>query len=74
MVPAHVVSPILQIGREIRIEFAMLLGASRLGQVQRRVRAQPPLLPEQRIEDERIFEQRAAESFLQVVRHGAVRR
>jgi hypothetical protein len=74
VVPANVVSPILQVGREIRIEFSMVLGASRLGQIQRRMRPQPALLPEQRVEDMRIVEQRAAENLLQVVRHGAVRR
>lgn len=74
MAPAHLLNPVLQIGREIRIELATIVGSGRLGRFQHQMRAEPGLLPEQRTDDRLMIERRKAEAVLQSVRHGAVRR
>jgi hypothetical protein len=74
MVPADVVNPLVLIGREIRIEFTMVLGESRAAKLARRVFSEPSLLPGQPPDDLRTIERRKAEATLSAVRHGAVRR
>ena len=68
-------TPFAQVGYEIRIELGTTLAESRLATLSRRLRAaNVPLLPEQRCEDRHIVELRKADTFLNSVRHGAVRR
>jgi len=74
MVATEFLSPLFQIGREIRIEVAMSVAASPLGHLQRRSSKPPALLPEQRIEVASAIERRKAEALLYSVRMGAVRR
>lgn len=67
--------PFRLVGREIRIELQRSLEESRLAPLTRSS-STPAIvtLPEQRVEDERLVQQRKAELLLQSVRHGAVRR
>lgn len=74
MAPAHLLTPVLHIGREIRFELAAVIGASRIGRFQPPLHDEPALLPEQRADDLSTIERRKAEAVLQSVRHGAVRR
>jgi hypothetical protein len=74
MVATEFLSPLIQIGREIRIEVAMSVAASPLGHWQRRASEPPALLPEQRLDDRSAVERRKAEALLQSVRTGSVRR
>lgn len=74
MVPADVLTPVAQVGHEIRMEFLMVVRDSRIGQVRRRFGTHPPLLPELRAEDGEIVDRRKAGNHLQMVRYGAVRR
>jgi hypothetical protein len=74
MVATEFLTPLVQIGREIRIEVAMSVADSPMGQWQRRASEPPALLPEQRIDDMSVIERRKAEALLQSVRTGAVRR
>ena len=74
MIATELLNPFVQIGREIRIEVAVILAASPLGDWQRRVSKPPALLPEQRVDDLSAIEQRKAEALLQSIRNGAVRR
>lgn len=67
-------TPVTQIGRELRIELAMVLGTVRIGSLQRRPHELVPPLPEQRVDDAEIVRLRKAEAFLDTVRTGAVRR
>jgi hypothetical protein len=75
MVQTNWLAPFAQIGRELRIELHMALQELRLTALHRAPRRpDTPILPEQRLDDERIVAQRKAENLLQSVRHGAVRR
>lgn len=73
MVATGFLNPLVQIGREIRVEIAMVIAASPLGDWQRRA-SEPPALPEQRVDDVAAIEQRKARALLQSMRLGAVRR
>lgn len=75
MVQTSWFAPFTQIGRELRIALRMSLRESRFAELVYRARpTNAPILPEQRVDDERIVAQRKAEVILQSVRHGAVRR
>jgi len=74
MAPAHLLTPVQQIGREIRFELAAVIGAGRLGRFQPRTHDDPALLPEQRSDDQETIERHKAAAVLQSVRYGAVRR
>ena len=74
MVFTEFFTPVMQIGRELRIELALMLGTVRIGSLQRRPHAPIPPLPEQRVDDAQILQLRKAEAFLDTVRIGAVRR
>ena len=75
MVQSSWLAPFALIGREFRIELRLSLQECRLSGLGHRLRAPAiPYLPEQRVDDLGIVEQRKAETFLQSVRHGAVRR
>ena len=75
MVATGVLTPVVRAGQEIRIELGLVFGECRLSSIRQRLnKSTPPTLPEQRVDDEHIIEQRKAEAFLQTVRHGAVRR
>lgn len=74
MVLATFVTPVVQVGREIRIELTTILGAGRVAQISQRMRYPAPLLPEQRPDDRELIELRKAEALLRSVRNGAVRR
>ncbi len=75
MVLTSLFAPFAQLGQELRIELRMSLLENRIAALGHRGRTPYiPLLPEQRVDDLHIVEQRKAETFLQSVRHGAVRR
>jgi len=75
MVQSSWLTPFAQIGRQFRIELRHSFQDSRFATLGHRLRAPTiPYLPEQRVDDLGIVEQRKAETFLQSVRHGAVRR
>lgn len=75
MVATGFLTPIIHIGRELRIELGLVFTASRFGQLERRRgNGAPPALPELRVDDAQIAAQRKAEALLTAVRNGAVRR
>lgn len=75
MVQESWLAPFAQVGQEIRIELRTSFRESRLAALGHRMRTPDvPLLPEQRVEDRQIANQRKAENLLQSVRLGAVRR
>lgn len=67
-------NPLALIGRELHIELVAVLGSGRLGTTRLQSKSTPQVLPEQRVEDTAILEVRKADTLLQMVRHGAVRR
>lgn len=67
--------PLKHLGREIRIELQMSSLNGWLAPLARMARPDaPPVLPEQRIDDDAIVARRKSEQLLASVRHGAVRR
>lgn len=74
MVPADIVSPVVLVGREIRIECTMVLGASRGLRLVQRLRDELLLDTGQRPDDLAIVDRRKADAFLRSVQMGAVRR
>lgn len=67
--------PLKYLGREIRIELQMSSLNGWLAPLAGRARlVGPPVLPEQRIDDDAIVARRMSEHLLASVRHGAVRR
>lgn len=75
MVQSNWLTPFAQVSRELGFELRLAFRESRLASFGKRDRMPaPPILPEQRIDDLQIVQQRKADAFLQSVRHGAVRR
>jgi hypothetical protein len=74
MVPADLITPLILIGRELRLEFTMVLDENRAGTLARHLHAQPAPPSEPRPDDRHSIERCKAAALLQSVRHGAVRR
>lgn len=75
MVRSNWLTPFAQVSCALGFELRLAFQESRLASFGKRARMpNPPILPEQRIDDVQILERRKADTFLQSVRHGAVRR